>query len=85
MMLWEDPKLAKITSNLKKVRMLRKLTQDELSGLSGVNIKSLAAYEQQPEKLSNASVTTVFKLAQALNCDIMDIVNKESLSIKENN
>ncbi len=49
MMLWEDPKLAKITSNLKNVRMLGKLCQDELSGLSGVNIKSLAAYEQQLE------------------------------------
>lgn len=79
MILWEDPKLAKISSNLKKVRMLRKLTQDELAGLSGVNIKSLSAYEQQPEKLSTASVTTVYRLAQALNCDVMDIINREYL------
>ena len=79
MILWEDPRLAKINSNLKKIRMLRKLTQDELAELSGVNIKSLSAYEQQPEKLSNANVTTVYRLAQALNCDIMDIVNKEFL------
>jgi len=79
MILWEDPKLAKINSNLKKVRMMRKLTQDELAGLSGVNIKSLSAYEQQPEKLSNASITTVYKLSQALNCDVMDIINKECL------
>ena len=79
MILWENPKLAKINSNLKKVRMMRKLTQDELAGLSGVNIKSLSAYEQQPEKLSNASITTVYKLSQALNCDVMDIINKECL------
>lgn len=79
MILWEDPRLAKINSNLKKIRMLRKLTQDELAELSGVNIKSLSAYEQQPEKLSNANVTTVYRLAQALNCDIMDIINKEFL------
>lgn len=79
MILWEDPRLAKINSNLKKVRMLRKLTQDELAGLSGVNIKSLSSYEQQPEKLSNASITTVYKLAQVLNCDVMDIINREYL------
>lgn len=83
MVLWEDPRLSKINSNLKKIRMLRKLTQDELAGLSGVNIKSLSAYEQQPEKLSTASVSTVYKLAQALNCDVMDIVNKEFLEKKD--
>ena len=79
MVLWEDPRLSKINSNLKKVRMLRKLTQDELAALSGVNIKSLSAYEQQPEKLSNASMTTVYKISQALNCDVMDIINREFL------
>ena len=79
MKLWEDPKLANITSNLKKIRMIRKLTQDELADLSGVNIKSLSSYEQQPMKLSNANINTVYKLAQALNCDIMDIINTEFL------
>ena len=79
MVLWEDPRLSKINSNLKKVRMLRKLTQDELAALSEVNIKSLSAYEQQPEKLSNASMTTVYKISQALNCDVMDIINREFL------
>ena len=79
MKLWEDPRLSKINSQLKKVRMMRKLTQDELAALSGVNIKSLSAYEQQPDKLSNASMTTVYKLSQALNCDVMDIITKECL------
>lgn len=79
MVLWEDPRLAKINSNLKKIRMLRKLTQDELAAMSGVNIKSLSAYEQQPDKLSNASMSTVYKISQALNCDVMDIINMECL------
>lgn len=83
MILWEDPSLAKINSNLKKIRMLRKLTQDELAGLAGVNIKSLSAYEQQPEKLSAASITTVYRLSQALNVDVMDIINRECLDKKE--
>lgn len=83
MVLWEDPRIAKINSNLKKVRMLRKLTQDELASLSGVNIKSLSTYEQQPEKLSSASIATVYKLAQALNCDVMDLINKDCLYKKD--
>lgn len=83
MVLWEDPRIAKINSNLKKVRMLRKLTQDELASLSGVNIKSLSTYEQQPEKLSSASISTVYKLAQALNCDVMDLINKDNLDKKD--
>ena len=83
MVLWEDPRIAKINSNLKKVRMLRKLTQDELASLSGVNIKSLSTYEQQPEKLSSASISTVYKLAQALNCDVMDLRNKDNLDKKD--
>ena len=59
--------------------MLRNLTQDELAGLSGVNIKSLSAYEQQPDKLSAASIATVYRLSQALNVDMIDILNKECL------
>lgn len=82
MILWEDPRLKNINSNLKKIRMLRQLTQDELATLSGVNIKSLSTYEQQPEKLASASISTVYKLSQALNCDIIDIVNRDCLEKK---
>lgn len=77
--LYEDPKLAKLTSNLKKVRIVKGYTQESLSDLSGVNIKSIAAYEQNPEKLSNASIATVYKLSDALGCEIDDIINKETL------
>ena len=79
MVLYEDPKIAKYTSKLKKVRVLRKLTQEELASLSGVNLKSLSSYEQNPNKLANASVNTAYKLSCALNCDIMDILNTDSL------
>ena len=80
MKLYEDPKIARYNSNLKKMRILRTLTQEELSKISGVNIKSLTMYEQIPEKLSSASVSTVYKLACALNCDIEDILNKDTIN-----
>jgi transcriptional regulator with XRE-family HTH domain len=78
-LLYEDPKLAKISSKLKKARISKGFTQDSLSELSGVNIKSIASYEQNFERLSNASISTVYRLADALGCEIEDIINKETL------
>lgn len=77
--LYEDPKLAKISSKLKKARICKGYTQESLSELSGVNIKSIAAYEQNPSKLSAASIATVMKLADCLGVDVEDIVNKDTL------
>lgn len=82
MLLVEDPKIAKFTSKLKKARVIRGFTQEGLAELSNVNIKSIAAYEQNPEKLLSASVSTVHKLADAMNCEIEDLLNKE-LNINE--
>lgn len=79
MILYEDPKLSKYTSKLKKARIARNFTQEELSTLSNVNIKSLASYEQNPDKLASASVSTVMKLADSLNCEVEDLVNPECL------
>ena len=83
MILYEDPKIRGIKSKLKKARMIRGYTQDVLSELSGVNIKSIASYEQNPEKLNAASVKTVIKLSNSLGCDIEDIINLEDIE-KEN-
>jgi len=79
MILYEDPKIAGFKSRLKKVRIVKGLTQEQLADLSDVNIKSIASYEQNPEKLSNASVGTIYKLADSLGCSIEDIVNKDAL------
>ena len=74
-LLYEDPKIAKFTSKLKKARISKGFTQEALSELSEVNIKSIASYEQNPAKLNAASVSTVSKLADALGCDIEDVIN----------
>lgn len=77
--LYEDPKLAKINSKLKKARIVSGITQSELSDLSGVNIKSITSYEQNPEKLSRASIETVILLADSLGCEIEDIINIDTI------
>ena len=79
MLLFEDPKIRNYTSKLKKARVIKGYTQEVLAELSEVNIKSIASYEQNPEKLSNASVSTVYKLADALGLEIEDILNKETI------
>ena len=78
-MIYEDPKLQKMNSELKKARYVSGHTQESLAESSGVNIKSIASYEQDPEKLSVASYKTVKSLADALGCDTDDIINKETL------
>lgn len=74
MILYEDPKISAMKSNLKKARIIKGLTQEALSELSGVNIKSIAAYEQNPYKLNAASASTVRKLAYALGVELEDIM-----------
>lgn len=74
-LLYEDPKIAKYSSKLKKARVSKGYTQEALSELSEVNIKSIASYEQNPAKLNAASISTVSKLADALGCDIVDLIN----------
>lgn len=76
MLLTEDPKISSIKSQLKKARIIRGFTQEGLADLSGVNIKSIAAYEQNPDKFLSASVGTALKLADSMNCEIEDLINK---------
>lgn len=79
MKLIEEKELSECKSNLKKIRIIKGFTQESLSDLSGVNIKSIASYEQNPSKLSSASVSTIYKLADSLGCEIEDLLNKDTI------
>lgn len=79
MKLVEEPRFDKYKSKLKKQRIYRGFTQESLADLSGVNIKSIAAYEQNSDKLMTASTSTVYKLANSLGCNIEDLLDIESI------
>lgn len=66
-------------SKLKQIRVSSGMTQEELSKLSGINIKSIAAYEQNPEKINKASVESVYNLSDCLGCSMDDIIEKRYL------
>ncbi len=59
---------------LKKIRKSRKLTQEQLALLSGVNIRSIRAYEQGDNDLAKAQGETLQRLAHTLDCTIEDLL-----------
>lgn len=67
----------KYISRLKQIRISRKFTQKQLEELSGVSIKSIAAYEQTPKKINKASLETVVKLANILDCSLEDLYEND--------
>ena len=61
-------------TNLKAVRKEKKITQAELSKRSGVNLRLIQDYEQGHKSINNAMALSVYKIAQALECDISEIL-----------
>lgn len=60
--------------SLKTIRKKQKLTQEQLSILSGVNIRSIRSYEQGENELSNAHGETLQMLSTALDCSIEELL-----------
>lgn len=67
-------KLFPKTSSLKEMRRKRKLTQEQLSLLSGVNIRSIKSYEQKENDILKAQIETILMLAEALDCSIEELI-----------
>ena len=65
-------------NNLKKIRLQSGLSQGELAELSGVNIRMIQYYEQGANDINLAQAITVHKLAQALQCNIEDLLEKDT-------
>jgi DNA-binding transcriptional regulator YiaG len=61
-------------SRLKRLRMYAKLTQKELAARSGVSQRMIEQYEQGRKSLSHASADSVSRLADALGCDMAELV-----------
>lgn len=55
---------------LKKARRNAGLTQQELAGLTGINLRSIRAYEQGQLSLENAGASTLLRFSQVLGCPV---------------
>lgn len=61
-------------TNLKKMREKKGMTQAELAEKSGVNLRMIQHYEQGYKDIKNSKVITALSLANALKCDINEII-----------
>lgn len=61
-------------SNLKKIREEKNVTQIKLAEVSGVSLRMIQHYEQGVKDINKAQGITLYKIAQALECKIEDIL-----------
>ena len=63
-------------TNLKRIRKESGVTQLQLAEASGVNVRMIQHYEQGVKDINVAGALTVYKIAQALNCTVEDLLEK---------
>ena len=60
---------------LKFTREDKGMTQAELAKKSGVSLRQIQAFEMGYRDINKASVLTVLRLSEALECDVYEILN----------
>ena len=66
-------------ANLRVVRVSKGLSQSKLAAASGVPVKTIQRYEQRPNQISGAKLSTLCGLCEALECSIVDILDDEKM------
>ena len=61
-------------SNLKQIRLSLEMSQKQLSERSGVNVRMIQHYEQGVKDINKAQAITVYRLAQALSCQVENLI-----------
>lgn len=62
-------------TKLKEARVKAGLTQEELSYMTDISLRSLQEYEQGRKPLGKAAAYTVLKLAQTLLCSMEQLID----------
>ena len=62
-------------SNLKRLRLNAKLSQSQLSKISGIPLKTIQQYEQKQKNIAAAKAETVIILSKILSCSVEDLMN----------
>ena len=61
-------------ANLKRMRILRGMSQKELADITSIPIRTIQQYEQRQKNINNAQANYILVLAQALSCSPNDIL-----------
>ena len=67
-------------SNLKLQRIRAGMTQKPLAEASGIPVKTLGNIEQKRRNINHCRVDIVYRLASALGCEMIDILDLEEMS-----
>ena len=70
-----DVHFEKSESRLKTVRKRCGLTQEELADESGVSINTIRSYERKGKDINKAQFDIVLRLAKALKCDMIELLD----------
>lgn len=65
-------------TNLKRLRNVAGISQNTLAELSGVPLRTIQQYEQRRKNINKAQAEYLVMLAQALCCDVQDLLEKVS-------
>ena len=68
--------------NIKKVRIEKQLTQQQVADASGVKVGVLRHYEQGSKNIDTAKLETLLNICGALGCNLVDILEDEKLKEK---
>lgn len=63
-------------TNLKRYRQRLNLSQRELADFSGVSVRTIQQYEQRQKNINKAQAETLIILAQVLNCQVNDLIER---------
>ena len=67
-------------TNLAYIRNDRRITQAALAERSGVKLRMLQKYEIGEKDINVAAALTVYKLAEALGCEVKDLLETDAPS-----
>ena len=65
--------------SLQEMRKKAGLSQSQLAEKSGIKLRTIQCYEINNRDIDGASLETLLKLAYALNCKVIDILNSNEL------
>ena len=63
--------------NLKQFRIAAGLSQSQLAATSGVSVRMIQHYEQGTKDINKAEALKIYKLAQALGCNMEDLIDRD--------
>lgn len=69
---------------LKSQREYKGMSQSQLAKAANVSVRMIQHYEQGIKDINRANVLTVLRLAEALDCDVYEILNERTDYIQKN-